>query len=202
MLRRPSLTLAAIVIAFVLLVVFVLTPPSPSSYAVADVKAEAPVDKTAQVPGLALPDQSVIQGKPIMAKMANETKRAELGNAGWKLLHTVLAQYPENPTEEEKVTLRSFIHLFSRVYPCRECAEHFQQLLREYPPQVSSREAASMWGCDAHNKVNIRLNKPVFDCNEVSNKYSCGCAEDEEEEGEGKGISMILDEIEDTPTMG
>ena len=28
------------------------------------------------------------------------------------------------------------MHLFARMYPCGECAEHFQQLLLEMPPQV------------------------------------------------------------------
>jgi FAD-linked sulfhydryl oxidase len=117
-----------------------------------------------------------------MAKMANETIRAELGRSAWKVFHTILAQYPEKPTVEEKDTLKSYIHLFSRVYPCRECAEHFQVLLKQYPPQLSSREVASQWGCHVHNQVNDRLGKPLFDCMDISDKYECGCAEDEEEE--------------------
>lgn len=43
--------------------------------------------------------------------------RAELGRATWKYFHTMLARYPEHPTQEQRETLHSFIYLFSRLYP-------------------------------------------------------------------------------------
>jgi hypothetical protein len=96
--------------------------------------------------------------------------RAELGRASWKLFHTIMGRYPEKPTLDEREALKSYIHLFARLYPCGEwyadvwksvdcSAEHFQTLLISHPPQTSSREAASQWGCHIHNKVNESLNK-------------------------------------------
>ena len=97
--------------------------------------------------------------------------REELGRASWKLFHTILARFPEHPTLDEREALKSYIHLFARLYPCGEwyviitrlvtnlSAEHFQALLASNPPQSSSREAASQWGCHIHNKVNESLNK-------------------------------------------
>lgn len=35
-----------------------------------------------------------------------------------------------------------------------------------------------------HNIVNEKLHKEIFDCNEISDKYNCGCADDEKD-GEG-----------------
>lgn len=32
-----------------------------------------------------------------------------------------------------------------------------------------------------HNKVNERLEKPIFDCNAIEAKYPCGCDAEEEE---------------------
>ena len=75
------------------------------------------------------------------------------------------------------------MHLFQRLYPCGECAEHFGQVLKKYPPQVSTRSAAAAWGCHVHNVVNKRLNKKEFDCSNIGDFYDCGCAED----GDGKG---------------
>jgi hypothetical protein len=44
-------------------------------------------------------------------------RRAELGRAAWKVLHTTFARFPESPTEEEQEALRSYVHLFQRLYP-------------------------------------------------------------------------------------
>lgn len=119
--------------------------------------------------------------QPFMPKMANETLKAQLGNSAWHLLHTVLARYPEKPNEQQKATLKQYIHLFAQVYPCGDCARHFQGLLSKYPPQVSSRKNAALWGCDIHNKVNERLKKPIYDCLNILEDYDCGCGSDEKE---------------------
>ena len=42
----------------------------------------------------------------------------------------------QDPTPDQRNALDSYFHLFSRLYPCGECATEFQQLLRKYPPQV------------------------------------------------------------------
>lgn len=92
------------------------------------------------------------------------TLRAELGRATWRFLHTMTLRYPDHPTPSQRETLTTFFHTFSLLYPCGECANHFQALLKEMPPQTSSRLAAAGWLCAAHNKVNERLGKPEFDC--------------------------------------
>lgn len=61
--------------------------------------------------------QETIMGAPIMGAMNNETIRAEVGRASWKLFHTILAKYSKSPTTHEREALSSYIHLFSRVYP-------------------------------------------------------------------------------------
>jgi hypothetical protein len=57
-------------------------------------------------------------------------------------------------------------------------ATHFNKLITTYPPQTSSRFAASQWLCTMHNKVNERLKKPIFDCSDIDSKYPCGCADE------------------------
>lgn len=59
-------------------------------------------------------------------------------------------------------------------------------MLKDHPPQTSSRAALSNWACSIHNIVNARLGKAEFDCNNLENVYQCGCA-DEPSETEGKG---------------
>lgn len=87
-------------------------------------------------------------------------------------------RYPEEPTDSERQTLKEFIHLFSLLYPCGDCANHFQQLLKELPPQTGSRKSASLWLCSVHNRVNARLGKPEFDCSHLDENYDCGCGID------------------------
>lgn len=90
----------------------------------------------------------------------------------------MVARYPEKPTPDERKTLQTFIHLFGRLYPCGDCARHFRGILEKYPPQTSSRNAAAGWLCFAHNQVNERLKKEIFDCNNIGDFYDCGCGDD------------------------
>ncbi|KAF2876332.1 FAD dependent sulfhydryl oxidase Erv2 [Massariosphaeria phaeospora] len=125
------------------------------------------------------PNEAMLTGHAIAPKLGNATAKAELGRAAWKVLHTTFARFPEKPTDDEKEALRSFVHLFQRLYPCGECAEHFGKVLAKYPPQVSSRSAAAMWGCYVHNIVNQRLKKDEFNCENIGDAYDCGCGDDE-----------------------
>ncbi|CZT17951.1 related to ERV1 protein, mitochondrial precursor [Ramularia collo-cygni] len=131
----------------------------------------------------AIPLQDPLSSHAIAPKLGNETAKAELGRATWKYLHTVMARFPDKPTEDESTALRTFIHLFQRLYPCGECAEHFGAIIKKFPPQVSSRSAAAVWACHVHNEVNKSLKKDIFDCANIGDFYDCGCAEDE---GKGK----------------
>ncbi|KAI9270913.1 ERV/ALR sulfhydryl oxidase domain-containing protein [Helicostylum pulchrum] len=115
------------------------------------------------------------EAKVVMSVMANQTEKEELGRATWKFLHTMMARYPETPTESERKSLKDFMMLFSTLYPCGECATHFNKMITTYPPQTSSRVAASQWLCAMHNNVNERLKKPMYDCNDIEAKYPCGC---------------------------
>lgn len=128
-----------------------------------------------------IPEVGDFTETPFMPKMANETLKAQLGNASWRLFHTILARYPDVPTKQEQSTLQQYIHLFAQVYPCGDCARHFTKLLQKYPPQTKSRKTAALWGCDIHNKVNERLDKPEYDCTTILEDYDCGCGSDEKE---------------------
>lgn len=198
MARRPVITAGAIALSFILFIYFISSPQDkPNSFSLrvsSQSRHGTMVDDI-----MSAKDTGDIElGVPIMSEMTNETIRAEVGRSSWKLFHTILAKYPETPTADEKDTLKSYIYLFSRVYPCGQCAQHFQTLLKQYPPQLSSREAASQWGCYVHNQVNARLGKQEFDCLNLSDLYACGCSEDEEEK---KDVKITM-ERQDPETGG
>jgi hypothetical protein len=61
---------------------------------------------------------SLFVGTPRHRNQADQNlHRAELGRAAWKVLHTTFGRFPEQPTEEEQEALRSYVHLFQRLYP-------------------------------------------------------------------------------------
>ncbi|KAI8352619.1 ERV/ALR sulfhydryl oxidase domain-containing protein [Mortierella sp. GBAus27b] len=127
-------------------------------------------------------DPSLNAGGIIMPQLGNATAKAELGRATWKLIHTMASRYPLEPKPDERAAVKQWIVLLSRLYPCGECAEHFQKLLKEHPPQTSSRAALSNWACAVHNIVNERLGKPDFDCSTLEDVYKCGCADEPKKE--------------------
>lgn len=121
---------------------------------------------------------STPHGTTIASKLGNETLKAELGRAAWKLFHTTMARFPDKPSKDESDALKSYIYLFARLYPCGECAEHFQGIIKKFPPQTSSRSTAAAWACHVHNEVNQSKGKPIFDCGNLGDFYDCGCEDD------------------------
>lgn len=59
----------------------------------------------------------------------------ELGNISWQLLHTIAANYPEEPSFEEKALMLNFLYSFAYFYPCSYCAQDFQESLSTNPPK-------------------------------------------------------------------
>jgi len=98
----------------------------------------------------------------------------ELGSSTWKLLHTMAANYPDIPSQEEKADMRTFLETFSRLYPCPPCAEDFRKDLRDHPPRLDSMRDFSRWLCKAHNRVNLKLGKEEFDCSRVLERWRDG----------------------------
>lgn len=90
-----------------------------------------------------------------------------------------MARFPDKPSKDESDALKSYIYLFARLYPCGECAAHFQQIIKKFPPQTSSRSTAAAWACHVHNEVNKSKGKPLFDCGNIGDFYDCGCEDDE-----------------------
>ncbi|CCG80838.1 Putative uncharacterized protein [Taphrina deformans PYCC 5710] len=112
---------------------------------------------------------------PVMGKLLNETLKADLGRHAWFLFHTVLSRYPDTPTPGEREDLVQYVRYFTKLYPCGDCASHFQTVLERMPVQSSSRVAAAQWGCAVHNVVNARLGKQAYDCSGILEDYDCGC---------------------------
>lgn len=113
---------------------------------------------------------------PNMPKKAPGKK--ELGNAGWTLIHSIAANYPESPSESEQYHAKAFLRSIAKLYPCKTCRRHFEKYLASSPPELASREQFMLWTCAAHNSVNERQGKDVFPCDMTAMEArwgDCGC---------------------------
>ncbi|KAM7183431.1 hypothetical protein V8F33_013602 [Rhypophila sp. PSN 637] len=196
MARRQHVTLIfAICVIFFMSITYYMSPgssrmPIPNKSTASGSKADGAAtshDSTAQKSVAELGfSESILTGGSIAPKLENATAKAELGRAAWKLFHTMMARFPEKPSADDSLALKTYIQLFARLYPCGDCASHFQKLLAKYPPQTSNRNAAAGWACFVHNEVNKRLKKEQFDCNKIGDFYDCGCGDEKKEGEEGK----------------
>ena len=109
-----------------------------------------------------------------------------LGRSTWTLLHTIVATYPTTAPMEKQTEMKTFINIFSRIYPCWVCAEDFQRWI-ELPENrllpgrqgghLSGRASFGQWMCGAHNEVNRKLGKREFDCGRYEERWRTGWAD-------------------------
>ena len=100
--------------------------------------------------------------------------RMELGSRSWTLLHSIAAYFPAQPTHQQQQDAKIFLDTFSRLYPCQECAEDLRQDLVTHPARLTSSAEFSQWMCEMHNRVNVKLGKPEFDCSQVFKRWRDG----------------------------
>ncbi|KAL4779807.1 ERV/ALR sulfhydryl oxidase domain-containing protein [Aspergillus varians] len=102
----------------------------------------------------------------------------ELGRSTWTLLHSMTATYPEKASTSEQSDMRSFLRLFSKLYPCWVCADDFRTWMAEpsgkNQPKLGGRSEFGNWMCEAHNEVNRKLGKKEFDCRFWEERWRTG----------------------------
>ncbi|XP_053607079.1 FAD-linked sulfhydryl oxidase ALR [Plodia interpunctella] len=98
----------------------------------------------------------------------------ELGKSTWGFLHSMASYFPDYPTKIQSENMSRFFYIFAQFYPCEPCALDFQEDIMKNPPMTKSREELAKWLCERHNTVNKKLNKPIFDCSKVRERWRDG----------------------------
>jgi FAD-linked sulfhydryl oxidase len=74
--------------------------------------------------------------------------------------------------------MKTFMTIFAKIYPCWSCAEDFQQWMSRPENNVDSvvqgRKTFGKWLCEAHNDVNTKLGKKMFDCGKWEERWRTG----------------------------
>lgn len=83
------------------------------------------------------------------------------GPPGWKLLHQVAYQYPENPTPQEKLDYGIFYSNLANVLPCKYCRNSFTKYIKNLPIDgyLETKTKLTEWVYLMHNKVNGKLRR-------------------------------------------
>jgi hypothetical protein len=88
------------------------------------------------------------------------------GPIKWKELHT--RALTSLPMESENEWFREYL----RGLPCPECRAHFEDFLKESPPDFSSRDRFFRWTVAAHNFVNRACGQREWSVEEARKEHS------------------------------
>ncbi|KAL3699603.1 hypothetical protein R1sor_017625 [Riccia sorocarpa] len=108
---------------------------------------------------------------PEKTEVNSAVSKEELGRSTWTFLHTLAAQFPDQPTKQQQRDVKELMVILSRIYPCKDCADHFKDVLRAHPVDAKSGEALAQWMCRVHNVVNRSIGKPQFPCHRVDLRW-------------------------------
>lgn len=88
----------------------------------------------------------------------------EVGRAGWRLLHTLAANYPEEPHFHQKYAWYGVYETIATFYPCETCREHLWDNILRHGLHVQNHTDLNMFLCFLHNDVNKQNGKDLFPC--------------------------------------
>lgn len=83
------------------------------------------------------------------------------GPVFWWVMHCVAANFPPNPTEEQRQDATTWMHKLAPMLPCGTCGTHLRQHLdkNDIYPSTASRELFERYIYNLHEEVNGRNRK-------------------------------------------
>lgn len=107
--------------------------------------------------------------------MLYNTNSNKWGRVYWEMSHHLTFAYPHNPTNEDKIIVKTHFDNLKYLLLCEKCRLHYSQYLQLHPLTdeiLSSRTKLIEWLIDFHNDVNKRLGKRIYSKDEVIKIYT------------------------------
>ena len=95
------------------------------------------------------------------------------GNPGWKFLHTITFNYPNNPTDYDKERYTNFFTNVGQMLPCKYCRDSYNIYIKylKIDDFLDSREGVTYWLYRLHNLVNKKIYKDNINFLDIINEY-------------------------------
>lgn len=95
------------------------------------------------------------------------------GSSVWNLFHTIAHKIKEDKFAFHKSNIIYIIENICNTLPCPECSKDATAMLKKVDfAQINSKEDFKLLMFNFHNAINTKLKKPLFDFNELDDKYS------------------------------
>ena len=85
----------------------------------------------------------------------------------WMILHLMAFNFPDNPTDEDKLAIEGYVGGMARLLPCPGCSWHCQAYVQDHPINAESKKDLFAYFVEMHNDVNRRLGKREYTYTEV-----------------------------------
>ena len=95
------------------------------------------------------------------------------GNNVWNLFHTIAHKIKEDRFEFHKNNIIYILENICNTLPCPDCSKDATDMLKRVNfSQINTKNDFKLLIFNFHNAINTKLNKPLFDFNELDNRYS------------------------------
>lgn len=81
----------------------------------------------------------------------------------WTTLYFAARKFPDNPTTEQRINMKTFMFSISKVLPCDECSTHFDDELRDAGDIIfTSRTTLFLFLFDTYNNIRVKYGGKPF----------------------------------------
>lgn len=93
----------------------------------------------------------------------------------WFIIDSIILNYPDNPSMEDKNDMIQFFSLLEKILPCVDCRMNYKTHYNSSPLTytiLESKNAFIEWGLELHNKVNRMKGKNIITKEDFIDYYS------------------------------